>query len=57
MGRYSNVTCLNINKPNCEFYDSNRLCPDNCEGFVTVTSPTIKDFELLPIEKKNKVKE
>jgi hypothetical protein len=32
----SRIDCTNIHKLNCEFYDENRLCPDDCIGFHSV---------------------
>jgi len=49
----SRIDCINIKKPNCEFYDENRLCPDNCIGFhsvETVSQNTISVQVGAPIE-------
>ena len=40
----SRIDCIHIKKPNCLFYDENRLCPDNCVGFnngETIVSETV----------------
>lgn len=45
----SRIDCQNIHKPNCEFYDENRLCPPDCKGFVPkVPIPVPK--EEVPVE-------
>jgi hypothetical protein len=49
----SRIDCVNIHKINCEFYDENRLCPDNCVGFhstETVNQNTVSVQMELPIE-------
>jgi len=47
----SKIDCINIKKPNCEFYDSDRLCPDNCEGYKTLVIP-IEIKEPIKVEEK-----
>ena len=32
----SRIDCLNIHKLNCEYCTNERLCPDNCKGFVSI---------------------
>ena len=49
----SRIDCINIRKINCEFYDENRLCPDDCVGFhstETVNQNTVSVQMELPIE-------
>lgn len=45
----SRIDCVNIKQMNCQYYDDNRLCPDDCEGFVSNWIKTSNKIE-EPIE-------
>jgi len=50
----SRIDCINIKKPNCEFYDENRLCPDNCVGFHSVETA---NQSVIPIQTELSIEE
>jgi hypothetical protein len=31
----SRIDCKNITKINCDYFGENRLCPDDCKGFIS----------------------
>jgi len=45
----SRIDCVNIRKSNCEFYNENRLCLDDCVGFRSVDT-TNQNTESIIIE-------
>jgi hypothetical protein len=49
----SRIDCVNIHKINCGYCTENRLCPDDCKGFVSVEKEVINIVE-EPIKNKFK---
>jgi len=50
----SRIDCINIPKPNCEFYCEGRLCPDDCKGFIKKESliiPVVIEKSIEPVVK------
>jgi len=48
----SRIDCINIKKPNCEYYDERRLCPNDCRGFESnkIEDRTIPETIAVPLK-------
>jgi hypothetical protein len=48
----SRIDCIHIKEIGCQFFDENRLCPDDCKGFK---NGTLKIEEKIVMQEQEQV--